>query len=157
MELDTCAIIGRLNLPAGRRQSPEPSSYNISRLGLVPVAGERSPQRGAALPQEHWPVVVAEPALPPTESPGDPTDAHHAAVLSPGPRRKTSFTLPAELLEQVRAHATATHTYQYAVVAQALASFFGLASSETSPPSPGTGSPFSRLRRILNRLVGRRR
>lgn len=154
MELDTCVIIGRLNLPTGRRQSQEPSSYNISRLGLVPVVGERAPQRLSALPEEHWPVVVAEPvAL--TGSAADPNDAHPAAVLPAGPRRKTSFALPAELLEQVRAHATATHTYQYAVVAQALASFFGLASSETSPIGSGTGSPCGLLRRILNRLAGR--
>lgn len=149
MELDTRAVIGRLNLSLRPREALGPSTYNISRLGLAPDLLASSKSSPELSPQD-WPVVVADPAFPPPTAQASPI-----SIVSGGARRKTSFTLPAELLEQVRAHATATGTYQYAVVSQALQWFFRPPSGGP-PVVPGGCSVGGLLRRLLARLVRRR-
>lgn len=139
MELDTCAVIGRLNLPGREGQTHAPSSYNISRLGLAPTPAGPSPS--ALRPPEVWPVVVAEPIAPPACDEPAHADNHPTPLVAAGPRRKTSFALPAELLDHVRARATVTGEYQYVIVSQALDWFFhqqlGLLSTSTRRGSLG--------------------
>ena len=150
MELDTTAVVGRLNLPLRPGPTERPSSYNISRLGLAPSPVAPSPAPASA-PEARapkaLPVAVAEPAAASPALATGPTSRPETAAPA-CPRRKTSFALPADLLDQVRDRAATTGTYQYAVVSQALRWFFRRQAS-------GPSALGACVRRILQRLVGR--
>ncbi|MCY2930353.1 MAG: hypothetical protein NTV86_12805 [Planctomycetota bacterium] len=151
MELDTCAVIGRLTMAANSRPTEGPSTYNISRLGLAPsVSPGAASQAPAPRPPEEWPIVIAEPVRPPAPAQAAPPKGHPTGL-----RRKASFALPADLLERVRARAVATGAFQYAVVTEALQGFFHGQVEALARAQSGPQSVIACVRRILKHIVGR--
>lgn len=152
MELASCAVIGRLTLPKRPAQPEGPSTYNISRLGLAPSVSPSGAHQAPASTgaPEHWPIVIAEPADPPARAQAHRVDGHGECA-----RRKTSFALPADLLDQVRTRATVTHTFQYAVVAEALQCFFHTQVGALPAAQPGPKSLIACVRRVFNHILAR--